>query len=237
MGMEGIIASTASAVGGAGIDAYAGHEAAKDQMHFQEKMSNSAHFREVQDLLRAGLNPVLSAKFGGASTPAGAMPPPTQFANSATRVKELTQQQQAIQAQVAKTENETKVIAENYKVAAEDAKNAPETNRKNQEILSKQIQLLSEQIRATKSSADSSTMDNAVKAILTQFYQENPAMVPLNESSSLIGTGANILKGGWNLIKKGVQSNPGSKFDIRPSRPNGRSKPRVDAKTGEILNR
>lgn len=39
---------------------------------FQQQMSNSAHQREVADLVKAGLNPMLSAKFGGASTPVGA---------------------------------------------------------------------------------------------------------------------------------------------------------------------
>jgi len=45
---------------------------ADKQMDFQQRNSDSAHSREVLDLKKAGLNPILSALGAGASSPTGA---------------------------------------------------------------------------------------------------------------------------------------------------------------------
>jgi len=71
------VIGAAALAGGAGIIGTAmghfmGRSSARSQMDFQREMSNTSHQREVADLRAAGLNPILSAKLGGSSTPLGA---------------------------------------------------------------------------------------------------------------------------------------------------------------------
>ena len=67
-----LIGAVSSAFGQSKANKQQAEEAQKTR-DFQQDASDTAHQREVKDLRAAGLNPILSAKYGGASTPSGAM--------------------------------------------------------------------------------------------------------------------------------------------------------------------
>lgn len=67
---SGLISGGISAIGGMISNAQNRREAERNR-GFQAYMSNTSHQREVEDLEKAGLNPLLSAR-NGASTPSGA---------------------------------------------------------------------------------------------------------------------------------------------------------------------
>lgn len=68
--LETLGAAGISAAGGLAASALGVHESRQNR-RFQRDMSNTAYQRTMEDMRKAGLNPILAAKLGGASTPPG----------------------------------------------------------------------------------------------------------------------------------------------------------------------
>lgn len=106
--------SAVAAAGLAGLSSlatnvFSAREADRNR-RFQERMSSTAHQREVKDLRAAGINPILSARGSGSSTPSGAV---AQFEDSGGKAvssalaAQMAHKQLALMdAQIEKTEAE-----------------------------------------------------------------------------------------------------------------------------------
>lgn len=94
------MSSVAPAIG-AYMSSQQAQEMAERQMQFQEYMSNTAHQREVADLIAAGINPIYTATGGhGASTPNGALADVPDYASVANQGLSYRLQKEMQKAQI-----------------------------------------------------------------------------------------------------------------------------------------
>ena len=80
--IEALIMGGASLLGGSMRNREA-RKASARQMAFQREMSDTAYQRAMKDMRKAGLNPILAGKLGGASTPTGSTYNPTNVGSDA----------------------------------------------------------------------------------------------------------------------------------------------------------
>jgi hypothetical protein len=119
---------------------------ASAQMAFQREMSNTAYQRQVSDLKSAGINPMLAAKLGGASTPQGAQ---AQIQDAVSPAVQAYQAQRMNSAQVANVEADTKNKAaqsELIRAQAAQAWSSAWQNQASTELVNQQVKDITQKL-------------------------------------------------------------------------------------------
>jgi len=169
------------------------------QMAFQEDMSNTSYQRGMEDMRKAGLNPILAGKFGGASTPTGSTYNPENVAVNATQQYLATKQNIA---NIEKTEAETGKILAETKVT-EDSSGS---------FLGNTVEYAAKNILAAyKGLSQSELVDLIMKQNEDLFAYSGKK---LNEAKNYVN---GIVSKYFNSPDKGVKINMKSKFGFNPN--------------------
>ena len=180
---------TAGAMGGSVMDYFSAQQArssqedinksqiglSREQMAFQERMSSTAHQREVDDLKKAGLNPLLSVN-SGASTPSGAMPSLTAPPSGLEGVGESVSRGMGSAMEAVRLRNDLKT-AQRQRINMDTDTNVKDVEWRNREIIGEGLKL-----------------ENELSRSRNRFFKENPWAFKLNAASGGLNSASSILR-------------------------------------------
>uniref|UniRef100_UPI0040480B8A hypothetical protein n=1 Tax=Shewanella sp. TaxID=50422 RepID=UPI0040480B8A len=151
---------------------------ASQQMAFQERMSNTAYQRGMEDMRKAGLNPILAGKLGGASSPSGASAPIENIFGQVPQSISSAAQMQQTQSNVALQDTQMSINVQqvqNLKAAENLTDMQVRELAERLPLIQQQVQVAVQQARQMFWSTERAYQEFVINQVKTQFVEDSQA--------------------------------------------------------------
>jgi len=208
-------AGWAAPVVGALYQNYSARRQATNQMAFQERMSDTSYQRAMADMRKAGLNPILAGKLGGASTPAGASAPVQNIFGQMPQSISSAAQMQQTQSNVALQDTQMAMNVQqvqNLKAAENLTDMQVRELAERLPLIQQQVQVAVQQARQMFWKTERDIQEYIVNQVKAQFVQD----AKLSESSAKAGQATSVVleaveEAVKNIFEAMNRSNPNQK--------------------------